>query len=606
MNQEQTSLQNLRHSASHLLAAAVLELWRDTKPTLGPSIEDGFYYDFEFADPISENDFSKIEAKMHELLPLWKEFSRKEIPAEKALEYFKNNPYKRELIREFAQQGEIISLYECGGFTDLCRGGHCNNPSAELKYFKLLSVAGAYWRGSEKNAMLTRIYGTAFQTQKELDQYITNKEEAKKRDHKKLGKELCLFVFSDLVGPGLPLFTPKGTIIKQLLEKFVTEEKKKLGYSFVHIPHIAKAALYKKSGHLGKYDAMMPPMIDDEGESYILKPMNCPHHFEIYNAYPKSYRDLPQRYAENTVVYRNEKSGELSGLTRVKSITQDDTHHFVRHDQIQSEIEMILHLMQNIYQTFCFSDFLVQISVRDSKKLENYFGDDALWKHAEGTLIAAVKKWGAEYIIKEGEAAFYGPKIDIMAHDSIGRHWQLTTVQLDFVQPENFHLRYTGIDGKEQAPAVLHVTILGSVERFMGILIEHFAGNFPLWLAPTQIALIPVSENHFEAVKSLQNFLLQSADKLTNPLRIAIEETGDTVSAKIRRAAFQKIPYTVVIGDKEIPQNQKWSPTDSITLRVFGQKDTEISTLADFTNLLIQKIESKIAGKQNTLTIPNL
>ncbi len=594
MSQEQTTLQNLRHSASHLLAAAVMELWPDAKPTLGPSIEDGFYYDFEFANPISENDLPKIEAKMLELLPLWKQFSRCELPAEKAKEWFKNNPYKCELIDEFSNKGQAISLYECNGFTDLCRGGHCNNPSAELKHFKLLSVAGAYWRGSEKNAMLTRIYGTAFQSKQELYDYIKKKEEAKKRDHKKLGKELGLFVFSDLVGPGLPLFTPKGTIIKQLLENFVTQEKKKLGYSFVHIPHIAKAALYKKSGHLGKYDAMMPPMTDDEGESYILKPMNCPHHFELYNAEPKSYRDLPVRYAENTVVYRNEKSGELSGLTRVKSITQDDTHHFVRHNQIQSEIEMILNLMQNIYETFCFSEFLVQISVRDSEKHENYFGDDALWKRAEATLIEAVKKWGADYIVKTGEAAFYGPKIDIMAKDSIGRHWQLTTVQLDFIQPENFHLRYTGVNGKEQAPAVLHVAVLGSVERFMGILIEHFAGTFPLWLAPTQIALIPVSENHFEAVKSLQNFLLQCTNKLGAALRIMIDETNDTVSAKIRRAAFQKIPYTIVIGDKEIPQNQNWSPTDSITLRAFGQKNTEISTLADFSNLLIQRIESKI------------
>lgn len=594
MNQENSSLQNLRHSTAHLLAAAVKELWPDAKPTIGPTIADGFYYDFEFAHPISENDLPQIETKMRELLPLWKGFSGQELSAEKAREYFKNNPYKRELIDEFESRGEPISLYECGGFTDLCRGGHIENPSAELKYFKLFSVAGAYWRGSEKNAMLTRIYGAAFPTKQELDEYLQRKEEAKRRDHKKLGKELGLFVFSDLVGPGLPLFTPKGALIKQLLEDFVTEEKKKRGYSFVHIPHIAKAQLYKKSGHLGKYDAMMPQMVDDEGEAYVLKPMNCPHHFELYNAEPKSYRDLPLRYAENTVVYRNEKSGELSGLTRVKSITQDDTHHFVSYDQIQSEIEMILNLMQNIYQTFQFSDFLVQISVRDSSHPEKYFGDDALWKRAEKTLVDAVKKWGASYVVQEGEAAFYGPKIDIMVKDSIGRLWQLTTVQLDFVQSENFHLRYTGADGASHAPAVLHVAVLGSVERFMGILIEHFAGAFPLWLAPTQIALIPVGENHRSACQSLREFLLKSASAPQAPLRIVIDKTDDTVSAKIRRAASEKIPYTIVIGDKEIPPNNEWSETDSLTLRAFGQTNTESATIADFSKLATMRIASKI------------
>ncbi|MFA4975256.1 MAG: threonine--tRNA ligase [Candidatus Paceibacterota bacterium] len=541
-------LHNLRHSLAHLLAAAVLEIYPDTKNTIGPSIEDGFYYDFEFSSPISDKNLPKIEKKMKDILKSWKNFENEEKTKKEAENHFKNNEYKIELINEINEKGEKITFYTCGAFTDLCRGGHLENPSKEISpdSFKLDRVAGAYWRGDEKNKMLTRIYGLAFETKEELEAYVIQREEALKRDHKKIGKELGLFAFSPLVGSGLPLFLPKGEIIFYELEKYMREEKEKLHYKFVHIPHIAKTELYKKSGHLGKYDAMMPIMQDAEGDQYVMKAMNCPHHFEIYNAEPHSYRDLPYRLAETTTVYRNEKSGELSGLVRVKALTQDDTHHFIRHDQIQQEIEMILGLMDKVYKNFGFKDYTVQISIRDPKNPDKYFGGDELWKESEKILIDSVKKWNRPYIVTEGEAAFYGPKIDIMVKDSIGRNWQLTTVQLDFNQPENFHMRYIGEDGKEHAPAVLHVAVLGSIERFMGVLIEHYAGAFPLWLSPVQVKVIPVRTSHNEYAKKVFELLKE------NNIRAKFDDAEENLGGKVRNAKNNKIPYWIVIGDKEI------------------------------------------------------
>jgi threonyl-tRNA synthetase len=428
--------------------------------------------------------------------------------------------------------------------------------------------------------MLTRIYGLAFETKEELDAYLTQRIEAEKRDHKKIGPAMGLFTFSNLVGPGLPMFLPKGGTIVRELEEFVREEKIKRGYSFVRIPHIAKTALYKKSGHLGKYDAMMPIMKDQEGMEMVLKAMNCPHHFELYNSQPHSYRELPLRFAETTTVYRNEKSGELAGLLRVKALTQDDTHHFVRHDQIESEIEMILGLMSSVYKVFGFSEFLVQISVRDPKNKEKYFGGDELWEKSEKILIEGVKKWGKPYIVEEGEAAFYGPKIDIMVKDAIGRMWQLTTVQLDFNQPENFDMSYVGVDGQKHRPAVLHVAILGSVERFLGVLIEHYAGIFPLWLSPVQVKVIPVRTQHNEYAKKIFEMLKE------NNIRAEFDDSDINLGTKVRDAKNNKIPYWIVVGDKEIE-------ADKVTLESrdngqLGQMDKE-----ELVKKLLEEIRSK-------------
>ncbi len=537
-----------RHSCAHLLAASVLQLWPGTQNAIGPAIEEGFYQDFDFGEiKISDEDLPRIEKKMNEILKTWGPFKIKEVTLAQAKKDFSHNKYKIELAEEFAKEGKKLTENDPGNFLDLCKGGHCDNPQKEMKYFKLLKIAGAYWRGNEKNKMLTRIYGTCFPTQVELEEHLNRIAEAEKRDHKQLGRELKLFTFSPLVGPGLPLILPAGNIIKTELEKFVREEKEKREYSFVSIPHIAKTELYKKSGHLGKYDAMMPIMTDQEKNEFVMKAMNCPHHFEIYNCDQKSYRELPLRIAETTTVYRNEKSGELSGLTRVKSITQDDTHHFVTHDQIESEINMILGLMEKVYSTFGLKDYTVQISIRDPNNSKKYFGDDKLWKKSEEILIKAVKRWGRPYVIEEGEAAFYGPKIDIMVKDSLGRKWQLTTVQLDFNQPENFDMKYSGEDGKEHRPAVLHVAILGAIERFMGILIEHFAGSFPTWLSPIQVMILPISERFSKSAEKTYDKLKQ----LMPNVRIRIDSGNEPISKRIRDAQLKKVPYMLVVGERE-------------------------------------------------------
>ncbi len=545
------NLENQRHSLSHLLARAVLNIYKDALPTLGPAIDTGFYYDFDFKTAFKEEDLAKIEAEMKRILPSWKNFSHKEVTYQEAKEYFKENPYKLELIEEIKEKGEKITLYTVGSgdteFTDLCRGGHIEDVSKiPADSFKLEKIAGAYWRGDEKNKMLTRIYGLAFEDKEELEKYITQKEEAEKRDHKKIGKELGLFTISELVGKGLPMYLPKGNIIRTELEKFIRNEKEKLGYSFVTIPHIAKKELYIRSGHLGKYDAMMPTMTDENGEEFVMKAMNCPHHFEIYNAQPHSYKDLPLRIAENTTVYRNEKSGELSGLLRVKNLTQDDTHHFITKDQIESEIEMIFGLMNKVYNLFGFNDYKVEISVRDPQNKSMYFGGDDVWQKAEDILINSVKKWGVKYSVEEGEAAFYGPKIDIRVKDSIGRDWQLTTIQLDFNQPENFQMEYTGEDGKKHKVVVLHVAIFGSFERFMGILIEHFAGNFPLWLSPVQVKVLPVRESHNDYARKVFEDLKNAG------IRAEFDDRDENLGKKVRETKNEKIPYWIVIGDKDI------------------------------------------------------
>lgn len=544
-------IEDIRHSLAHLLAAAVLKKFPKAKLGIGPVVENGFYYDFLLPRPLTPEDLPEIEKTMKELAKAALPFKGKPVTPAIANKTFKDQLFKLDLIKEFSKEKKQLKIYSTGDvFFDLCRGGHVKNTKEiNIDAFKLDKIAGAYWRGDEKNKQLTRIYGLAFETKKELDAYLAMMAEAEKRDHKKIGATLGLFAFSPLVGSGLPLFLPKGASLLRELGEFVRNEKIKRGYSFVNIPHIAKSDLYKKSGHLGKYDAMMPLMKDLEGNEFAMKAMNCPHHFEMFNAQPHSYRDLPIRYAENTTVYRNEKSGELSGLLRVKALTQDDTHHFVRHDQIGAEIEMILGLMDSIYKVFGFSDFLVQVSVRDPKDKKKYFGSDSLWKKSEDILIKAVKAWNKPYIIEKGEAAFYGPKIDIMVKDAIGRRWQLTTVQLDFNQPENFDLHYIGEDGKSHRPAVLHVAILGSLERFLGVLIEHFAGAFPTWLAPTQVRVLAVSEKQRDYAEKILSTLKE------NGLRADLGSFEETLGKNIRQGELEKIPYLLIVGDKEKENN---------------------------------------------------
>lgn len=577
---EAKHLDNLRHSCAHLLAAAVIELWPDAKRTIGPAIEDGFYYDFDFGDTkVSEADFPKIEEKMKEIGKSWKTFERKEVSKEEALNFYNDNEYKRELIEEFASQDQTLTLYTSGTYTDLCRGGHSAHPNNDLKHFKLLSVAGAYWRGSEKNKMLTRIYGTCFPSKKELDAYLLQQEEAKKRDHRKLGKELELFLISQSVGQGFPLYMPKGFIVKRELERWIMTEKEARGYQFVWTPHVAKSDLYIQSGHWKKYDAMMNPM-KLENDEYVVKPMNCPHHFQIYNERPRSYRELPLRIAENATVYRFEKAGEVNGLLRVRSLTQDDSHIFVRHSQIADEIDRILDLAMHVFQTFGFSDYKARISVRDPKNPDKYMGDSKNWDRAEHALIDAVAKRDMQYYVGEGEAAFYGPKIDIVVKDALGREWQLTTCQLDFVQPENFTLRYIDEHGKEEPPAVLHVAILGSVDRFMAILIEQFGGAFPLWLSPVQVVVIPIAERHNDAAIAIQNTLKKAGIRAEADLR------KEPMQGKVRDHTLQKVPYLAIIGDTEVSGN-------TVSVRGRGGENLQAISLADFTTRLENEIETK-------------
>lgn len=581
MDNNNEHLERLRHSCAHLLAAAILVLYPKAKRTIGPAIENGFYYDFDFGDEkVSEADFAKIDQKMRELAKSWKSFERRDISKEDAITLFSNNEYKRELIEEFTKDEQALTLYQSGEYVDLCRGGHCEHPDRELKHFKLLSVAGAYWRGSEKNKMLTRIYGTCFSTKEELDAYITQQEEAKKRDHKKIGKDQELFLISQDVGPGFPLYMPKGFLLRRTLERWMTDEKEKRGYQFVWTPHVAKSDLYKKSGHWQKYDAMFSPMkIDDD--DYVVKPMNCPHHFQIYNERPRSYRELPLRIAENATVYRYEKAGEVNGLLRVRSLTQDDSHIFVRHNQIAQEIDHILDLALHIFQTFGFSDYRARISIRDPKNPDKYMGDPAIWDKAEASLEEAAKRLNLPFFIGEGEAAFYGPKIDIMVKDAIGREWQLTTCQLDFVQPENFDLSYTTEESKKERPAVLHVAILGSFDRFLAVLIEHFGGIFPLWLAPVQTVTIPIAERHAAEAESMAAQLRESG------IRAVADSKNDPLSKKIREHTLQKVPYLAIIGDKEIEQH-------TVSVRARSGGDQKSMPLSEFLATLHSEIERKV------------
>lgn len=544
---KEADLGNLRHSLAHLLAAAVLELYPGAKPTIGPAIDNGFYYDFEFQSPLSDADLPKIEKKMREILKSWKEFLHEEKSEKEATTYFKDNPYKLELIEEIKEKGEKITFYTCGKFTDLCRGGHVENPSKEISpdAFKLDRVAGAYWRGDEKNQMLTRIYGLAFESKKVLDEYLAQREEAVKRDHKKIGRELDLFVFSELVGPGLPLWTPKGTIVRNLLDDFVWDLRRARGYTKVEIPHITKKELYEKSGHWEKFKTELFRITTREGHEFAMKPMNCPHHIQIFDRKQWSYRELPQRYCNSTTCYRDEQTGELSGLSRVRSFTQDDAHVFARMSQVKDEFLKIWDIVEDFYGAFGFS-MRVRLSLHDPEQPDKYLGDKNSWKEAEKALREIVTSKKLEWFEGVGEAAFYGPKLDFMAKDAIDREWQVATIQLDMNMPERFDLSCVNEKGEKERLVMLHAAIMGSIERFMSIFIEHTAGAFPLWLAPVQVKIIPVRENHNEYAKGAADMLKE------NGIRAELDDSDENLGKKVRDAKNNKIPYWIVIGDKEM------------------------------------------------------
>ncbi|MFZ3016027.1 MAG: threonine--tRNA ligase, partial [Minisyncoccia bacterium] len=572
-------LHNLRHSLAHLLAAAVLEMYPETKVTLGPPIDDGFYYDFDFKSPISDKDLPKIEKKMREILKTWKEFSVEEKTFDEAKKYFAGNEYKTELIEGL--KNEKITLYTSGKFTDLCRGGHIENPSKEISpdSFKLDRVAGAYWRGDEKNKMLTRIYGLAFENKEELEAYINQREEAKKRDHRKIGKELKLFTISDLVGAGLPLMQPNGMIIRKEIEDYLWDLHKNKGYDRVWTPHIAKQNLYETSGHAAKFGNELFKVKGGD-EEFFMKPMNCPHHMQIFADNQFSYRDMPVRYFEPATVYRYEKAGQLSGLTRVRAITQDDGHLFCRVSQIGQEVSTIVEIIKSFYTTMgMMNGYRVSLSVR-GEDLSKYIGSDEVWNQAEKTLEEAAKANNLNYQIVRGEAAFYGPKLDFMFKDAIGREWQLATIQCDFNLPERFELKFINEKGEEERPVVIHRAISGSLERFMGVMIEHFAGAFPLWLSPVQVKILPIStDKHLDFASEVFKTLKE------NGVRVELDESNESLGKKIRGAKMQKIPYLIVIGDKE-------KETKTLTVETRTEKLEDIS-IEEFTKKLKEEISDK-------------
>lgn len=616
-------LNNLRHSTAHLLAAAVMELWPDTKRTIGPAIENGFYFDFEFSHPVSEEHFPQIEQKMHEIINSWKSFERHELPPEKAKKEYPDNVYKHELIDEFSKAGEALTFYKSGDYWDLCKGGHVDHPDKEIAYFKLLKVAGAYWRGDEKNPMLTRIYATVFPTQKELDEYLAHIEEAKKRDHRKLGQDLDLFSTNPLTGQGLILWHPKLAIVRNIVEDYWRKEHYKRGYQLVFTPHIASMDMFVKSRHLSKYiNAMFPVMLHEyiEGESApdyqtdeVLKPMNCPNHIQIFKHKPRSYRELPMRIGELGTVYRYERAGVLHGLTRVRGFTQDDSHIFCTPDQVIHEVSEVLRLMKDVYALFGFTSYQAYISTRPEK----FLGSSEMWNFAEESLKKAATIEGFDYKIDEGEGVFYGPKIDLKVKDSLGREWQLGTVQFDFNQPDHaetteeeveefwklktfkhkfktkeklamylkkigrgFDVTYIDKDGSKKQCVMVHRVVLGSMERFFGILIEHYAGAFPLWLAPVQVIVLPISEKHTVYANKITDSLKE------NNIRVEVDNRNQTLGAKIRDAQHDKVPYMIIVGDKEEQANK-------ISVRSRNGKDLGQIDILDFVKEITQEIESK-------------
>lgn len=584
---DKENLNNLRHSCAHLLAKAVLQLWPGSHNAIGPAIENGFYQDFDMGDiKISEADLPKIEKKMKQLLPTWEKFTFKEVSLEEAEKLFKHNPYKVELAREFAKDGKKLMTNDPGNFLDLCKMGHVENPSKELTHFKLLSIAGAYWRGDEKNKMLTRIYGTSFPTKEELEKHLWQLEEAKKRDHRKLGVELDLFVFSDLVGKGLPLFTPRGTILRDLLNDFSQDLRLQKGFEKVWIPHITKNDLYKTSGHWDKFgDELFLVKSQETTDELVMKPMNCPHHQQIYASKPRSYKELPIKYLETTTIYRDEKAGELLGLSRVRSVTQDDSHIFCTPDQISDVYQVLIDITKQFYDKLGMS-FKARLSFRDPSQPDKYLGDSDLWEKAQTIILEIAKKNQLDYYISDGEAAFYGPKIDFMVLDALGREWQLATPQLDFVQPKRFGLTYTDDDGVQKTPVMIHFALMGSLERFLSVYIEHTGGAFPLWLAPLQVAILPVSDKFVDYADKVQKQLEKEG------IRVSLDKDNKTLGAKIREVTLQKIPYMCIIGEKE---SQMSNVKDQLftAVRTREGKDLGIQNVTEFITQLKTDIENK-------------
>ena len=572
------------HSSAHLMAAAIEELYPGVKFGIGPSIETGFYYDIDFMDyQISSDDFPAIEAKMAEIVARKEKFVRKEVSKQEALDFFtkKNDEYKVELIRDL--EDGTITFYQSGNYIDLCRGPHLVD-TAPIKALKLLNTAGAYWRGDEKRKQLTRIYGVTFPKKKELDEYLTLLEEAKKRDHRKLGKELELFMFSDMVGKGLPIWLPNGTALRLRLEDFLKKIQKHYGYQQVMTPHIGNKALYVTSGHWDHYgkDSFQPITTPEEGEMYLLKPMNCPHHCMIFKNSPRSYKDLPLRIAEFGTVYRYEQSGELHGLTRVRSFTQDDAHIFCRQDQVKQEFIRVMEIIEIIFKALKFENFEAQISLRDPNNTTKYVGSDEVWALAEQAIIDACKEKNLPAKVEYGEAAFYGPKLDFMVKDAIGRRWQLGTIQVDYNLPERFDLEYVGEDNKKHRPVMIHRAPFGSMERFVAVLLEHTGGNFPLWLTPNQAIILPISEKYLAYAQELQQKLSEL------DIRVTIDDRNEKAGRKIRDAEVSKIPFMIIVGEKE-EQNH------TVSVREHGVGDQGAMSVDDFIALINNRINEELA-----------
>ena len=581
------NLDQLRHSCAHLMAAAILKLFPSAKPTIGPTIENGFYYDFDNLS-ISDSDFPKIEKEMQSLVKSWSSFEKIEVSFSEAKKTFKDNPYKLELIEELEKKGEKITLYESGKFLDLCRGGHIENPK-EIKYFKLLSVAGAYWKGSEKNKMLTRIYGTAFYTQTELDEYIKTQEEAEKRDHRKLNKQLKIYMASDDIGRGLITLLPNGAIIAQELEKWAIETENKWGYDRVYTPHIVPEKLFKTSGHVPYYvPSMFPPMRmsekdKEDNEIYYLKPMNCAGHHMVYKSEPRSYRDLPLRIAEYGAVYRFEQSGELLGMMRVRGpIHQNDAHIFCTEEQAEEEFQKVMELHEYYYNTLGISkkDYYLSFATRDPKNKDKYTGDDEVWEKAEKIALKYIEKTGIPYKTEVGGAAFYGPKIDFNIKTVTGKMFSASTNQLDFFLPKAFGLTYIDKDGKEKTPVCIHRAPLGAHVRFIAFLMEHFTGNFPTWLTPVQVKVLPITEKHLDYAKKVGDILKEEG------IRVEVDERNERLQAKIRDAQLEKVAYMLIVGDREEKE-------EKVAVRKRNGEDLGAKKLNEFASAIKKEVEEK-------------
>ena len=580
------NLDHLNHSCAHLLAAAVMDLYPHALLTLGPAIENGFYYDIDFGkSKISDDDLSRIEAKMHDITPGWKGFDRREISSEKAREIFKDNPYKLEMINELAGGNQPITIYESDKFSDLCRGGHVEHPDKELKHFKLQSVAGAYWRGDEKNKMLTRIYGTAWPTQKELENHLFQLEEAKKRDHRKLGKDLEIFIFAPAVGPGLPLWLPKGTIIKDELEKWGRETEKKWGYQRVSTPFLTKRELFVTSGHVPYFeDEMYKVEVPGENkeEQYFIKPMNCPFHHMIYKSRTRSYRELPLRLAEYGTVARYENAGALNGILRPRLFVQNDAHVYCSEEQAIDEFVEIIKLHRYYYDTLGLKDYYIALCLRDPQKKDKYHGEEELWQKSEALSRLALDKSGVKYEVQNEGAAHYGPKMDFKIKSVIGTEYGISTNQIDLFMPRRFDLKFTNKSGREEFVVVQHRAPLGSSERFIGFLIEHFAGAFPVWLSPVQAVVLPISDKHLAYAQKVNEQLSGQN------IRSELDSRNEPLNARVRDAQLQKVPYILVVGNRETADN-------SISVRRRGTNKSESVPIENF----IESIQQQIATRSN-------